>query len=554
MLVPASTGFDHPSFVKPAVLLLASALGGVAAFLTLAVICANLANLQLARAARRVHEVAIRLSLGCTRARLTRQMLTECVVLAVPGLLLALVIVQFAPAVESAMTPQLPFRVGFGTTADARLMMFTAAIALLAVGLFAMVPAWRASRVTSLTELIGAGRTTAGRPHRLRGVLMVSQLALSVVLLVNAGLFVRSLMVAREGDVGFDARNRLVISVNIGLQGYDAARGMRFYRDVIDRVRSHPGVEAAAWGFPVPFDTYGRTMALYVDGAVTRADDGATSTPSSVVSDGFVGALGMRLLSGRDFTAADTVGAPLAMIVSRTLASRLWPDGNALGRRARLNDAAGPEVTVVGIVANATFATIGDNDESRGYLALHQRFRGEQTLIVRTRDGSSTIVPAIKDIIADVDPALPTYGVSTLERNVDGGFASSRSAAALAGFFGTLALLISSIGLYALVAGAVAERTREIGVRLALGATPRAAMRLIMTDGARLGVIGLAIGLAGAMALARAVAGLLYGLSPMDPVTFLAVPILLIVVVLLATYLPARSTLKLDPMTVLRRD
>jgi hypothetical protein len=285
MIMPAAAGFDNPAFVKPKVLVLSSALSVFASLVTLLIICANLVNLQLARVGARAAEFAIRLSLGCSRARLTRQMLVESAVLAIPGAIIAAILLRTGIAIESYMVPHLQFRVGFATAPDARVVLFTAGTALFAILLFGLVPAVRASRNPSLAVLIGANRTAAGRPQRLRGMLVVSQLSLSVVLLVGAMLFVRSMLLARGADLGFDSRHRALMSVNVGLQGYDTTRGRRFYDDVLSRVRAMPSVASAAWAFPVPFDTYGRSVSLYVEGASTRSKDGTITVNATVASE-----------------------------------------------------------------------------------------------------------------------------------------------------------------------------------------------------------------------------------------------------------------------------
>ncbi len=311
MLMSARVGFDDPDYVKPGILALSSAMGLFGSLLILAIICANLANLQLARTAARAREMAIRLSLGCSRARLTRQLLVESVVLALPGCALALALLELNGITERYLVPKLQFEVGLGARVDHRVMLFTACVAIVGVVLFGLVPALRASRpdiVPPLTSGAAALRR-GGRPSRLRASLVVIQLALSVVLLVGGTLFVRSLLAARTADLGFDSRSRALVSMNVGLQAYDEARGRRFYDNVLARVRAMPGVAAAGFTHPVPFDTYGRTAPLYVDGLVSSAD-GTIAPSTSYASDGFVAALGLRLADGRDFTPADSANAP----------------------------------------------------------------------------------------------------------------------------------------------------------------------------------------------------------------------------------------------------
>jgi putative ABC transport system permease protein len=555
MLIPAGVGFDHPAYIKPGILVLSSALGLFGSLVILAIICANLANLQLARAAARARETAIRLSLGCSRSRLVRQLLVESAVLAVPGCAIALALLRINQTADRYLAPRLQFKVGLAAAPDARVLLFTAVVALLAVGLFGLVPALRASRAQVAPPPASGGvmRVSVGRPARLRRSLVVTQLALSVVLLAGGMLFVRSLLAARAMDLGFAPRDRALISFNVGLQGYDERRGQAFYDQALTQVRSLPGVADAALARPVPFDTYGQATAWYV-GDLANSRDGTMIIPTSVASDGLVTSLGFRLEDGRDFTPADSAGGAPVVIVSRAAASRLWPGRNPVGQQVRYGAADGPQVTVVGLVADARFGLIGDAPGGHIYLPLRQHYRDWQTLVVHTRGDAAAILPRLSQVVAGLDPALPTFGATTMEDAVSSGLSTSRSAAAIAGFFGVLALLISSVGLYALVAGAVVERTREIGVRMAIGCTPSGILGLMMRDGARLGAVGLGLGLLGAVGVARAMGGLLYGLSPRDPVTFVAVPLALGFVVLLATWLPARRAVRLDPVAALRSE
>jgi predicted permease len=556
-LVPGASGFDHPGFVKPRVLVLASAMGLFASIVTLLIICANLANMQLARTAARSHEFAIRLSLGCSRSRLARQLLAEALVLSVPGAIIAGAIVRLGPFLETFMVPHLQFRVGLGTEVDYRVALFTGAVAALAVLLFGLGPALRASRprlAPTSASVIGPRPRTSRQRGRIGGLLVVAQLAMSVVLLVGGTLFVRSLFIARSLDLGFQPSNRLLLSVNVGLQSYDEARGRRFYDDVLTRVGALPSVASVSWIFPVPFDTYGRGIGLFVDGARTNSKDGVIATNASFVSEGFTKTLGLRLRGGRDFALADSSGTPRVMIVSRSLGARLWPGRDPLGQRARRGGASGRELLVVGVVDDATFSSLGERSTEHAYVPLRQDYRDWQTLVVHTRGDPLLALPQVRAIVASVDPTLPTFGVMTLERSVESGFATSRMAASVAGFFAALALLIAAVGLYAVVAGTVAERTREIGVRLALGSTPGGVLRYIMGGGARLGAWGLLTGLVAAFAVAKLMSGLLYGLSPSDPITFALAPLTLALVVLIATYLPARRAVRLDPIAALRSE
>jgi predicted permease len=553
VVLPARSGFENPQFVPPRMLLLSSSLALFAVVLVLLVVCANLANLLLARVATRQRELAIRLSLGCSRARLLRQLLVEASVLAAPGALLGVALVFAGPALQQLMMPRLQFRVGIPAGADHRVVLFTAAVALLTVLLFGLAPALRASRpslVPSLKSAIGEARPR-GRVG-MRGALVVAQLALSVVLLTGGMLFVRSLLAARAVDVGFDPRGRVTLSVNPGLQGYDEARGRALYRDVLARVEALPGVVVAGWGFPIPFDTYGRGLTLFVDGVARSGERPGVEVSGSVVDVGFFAALGVPIVAGRGFAVGDSAGALGALVVSRALAARLWPGRDPVGRRVRLWSADGAELTVVGVAGDAKFASLSDAMPVHAYVPLRQNHRGWQSLVVHTRAEPEATLRQVRQAVAAVDPALATFGAMSMGQAMSNALNGPQSAASVAGAFGLAALLVAAVGLYALVAHLVAERTREIGVRVALGATPAGVQRLVLGRAGKLGLAGLAIGLGGGLAVARLMRGLLIGLSPHDPATFALVPLLLGAVVLAASWVPARRATRLDPSAALR--
>lgn len=555
-VLAAAVGFENPSIIKPQILVLSSALGIFGSLVVLAIICANLAVLQLARTASRAREIAIRLSLGCSRGRLARQLFVESLMMSAPGVALGAVMMRLASPLEPYFTPKLAFQVGLAPTADARVMLFTGAIAVAAVMVFGLIPAVRAGRFglgTHAASALGAGRSDVQRPSRTRSVLVASQLALAVMPLIAASLFVRSLSMADTVNLGFEPRDRVMVSMNVGLQGYDQARGLRFYEEVLRRTRMLPGVVAASFSYPAPFDTNDRAVRLYVEGRA-NSSDGTVGAQGTFVADDFIPALGLRLQAGRDFTPGDDADAPLAMVVSESLASRLWPGKSPVGQRARYGGASGPEVSVIGVVGDAKFAVIGEVSTTRAYLPLRQRYRDWETLVVHTRDTPASTLAALREVIAGIDPSLPPFGALTMEQAVTNGFFSSRMAVAIASFFGLLALLIASVGLYAVVARSVVERTQEMGVRIALGLTPRGVLAHLMRDGARLGLIGLAFGLAGGLGLARAMAGVLPGVSPADPLTFTVVPAALIVVVAIATFVPARRAARLDAAAALRTE
>jgi predicted permease len=565
LVIEGGAGFDNPSFLPPQLLVLVPALGMFGAVVILLIVCANLANLLLARAAARRREIAIRLSLGCSRSRLVRQLLAENAILTIPAALLGIAVLFVSPAVQRIMLPQLQFAVGMDVSPDYHVVLYTAGIAILAVLMFGLAPALRATRpalVPALKTAIGQMEGTSRGPG-MRGALVVTQLALSVTLLAGGTLFMRSLLAARSVDVGFDARNRIVMSVNPGLQGYDRDRTMAFYRDVVTRVRARPYVLDVSWGFPVPFDTYGRGVALYIEGVSRVAEKPTIGVAASLVDIGFFDAMGIRLAAGRDFNVGDTAGTPRVMIINRAMATRFWPGRDAIGQRARVGSIDGPEITVIGVAADARFASLGADASPYAYRALRQASRGStdrrdvygwETLVVHTRGDPLGAMQEIREVVATVDPALPTFGAMTMEQSVSNGLNNARMAAELSGAFAVIALVIAAVGLYAIVANIVTERTREIGVRMALGASSGAVRRLVIGRAGRFCAVGALLGIGGALVVTRLLRSLLNGLSPNDPAAFLVPPLALGAVALLASYLPARRATRVDPIAALRAD
>ncbi|HEV2180597.1 MAG TPA: ABC transporter permease, partial [Gemmatimonadaceae bacterium] len=557
VVVAARGGASNPTFSPPAVLVLGASLGEFAVITILLIVCANLGNLLLARGAARQHELAIRLSLGCSRARLVRQLLVEAAVLAAPGILLGGLALLGSDAIAKSQVPRLQFPVGFDVSPDAHVVLYTAAIGLLAIVCAGLAPALRASRPhlrSSLTTVIGE-RSGAESPRSragMRATLVVMQLAMSVVLLVGGGLFVRSLMNARGAELGFDPAQRVALSVNLGLDGYNEARGVAFIRDVLSRVRAMPSVAAASAGFPVPFDTYSRSVSLVIDGTAEAARRQPIGIEASTIEPQFFGTMGIGFRAGRDFDDGDSAGAPLRIIVNQAMARRFWPGRSAIGQQMRFDSITGPPVTVIGVVDDARVISMSAPVDPLAYVPLRQLYTGWMTIVAHTRGDPLGTLAAIRDAIAAADPALPAFGAETMSRSVDNALANEHVAATFAGFFGLAALIIAAVGLYGLVANVVAARTREIGVRVALGATPGRVISLVIGGAGRLAILGLAIGLAGALALGRVLGGLLVGLSPVDPLTFASVPVALAAVVFAASYIPARRATRIDPMHALR--
>lgn len=547
--VPAESGFEHPQFIEPMALARSLLLALLGSALTLCVVAANLIGLQVARARFRAREIAIRLSLGCSRSRLVRQLTTEAIVFSAPAVLCAALVVWCLPYFERAMIPAMPFRVGLELSPNGRIAAFTALVTAVAVLLVGLIPAIRATRPPGRFQ---ASMVTQ-RPRGIRAGLVAGQLALAILLLAGALLLGRSLMVARTADRGFDARDRLLASVNLSAQAYDAERARHFYDRTLGAVRRHPSVVAASWVFPAPFDTQDRKIALVAE---TDANAPAVRTEVSVVADDFESALGLKHVAGRGFAPTDSIGTARVLMVSESLAARLWGGSSPLGKTARLVSGgdSGPPLTVVGIVGDAEFQVLGGRNLDRAYLPLRQHHRDWQTLAVHTRADSSLAIPELRSLIASIDASVPVFGATSLDDAVVAGLSAPRAAAQASALFAALSLLIAAVGLYALIVATVVDRRQEIGVRLALGSTRRQMTIRLMRIGVRLALWSLVPGVAGAVLIGQMLAGMLFGVPALDPIALFVAPATLLVIVLVVTFLPARQAANLDPLSVLRSE
>jgi predicted permease len=555
-LISARTAFDNPSWTPPRMLLLASSLAMFAVMLILLIASANVANLMLARASARTREVAVRLALGASRVRLVRQFMTESMIIALLGGVGGMLLTLAGKPFQTAMVPKLQFQVGLDTSVDQRVLLFTTLATLATVLLFGLAPGWQATRTNLVPALKNAGsQATVGRRRfQLRDILVIGQVALSLVLLVGGGLFLRSLSGAQDVDVGFPVQSRALLSVNPELQGWSAERTQAFYRQVVRNVEALAEVQSASWAFPVPFDTYGRGFTLYVDGISTNQQDQTIGVSGSVVDTKYFATLGTPLVQGREFTEQDDANAPLVMVVNHAAAVRLWPGKEPVGQKGRLGDASGTEVVVVGVARTGKYNTLGESPLPYVFMPLRQHNRGWMTLVVQTRGDAARALPALKEQIRALDPTLPVFGVMTMEQNVASARNIALNAATLAGVFGAIALILALVGIYGVVAFSVAQRTREVGIRMALGATTTNVLQDVLGRAGILAGLGIVLGLIGALAVSRLLAGLLYGVSAYDTLTFVAVPVALVIATLAASYIPARRATRISPMVALRSE
>jgi putative ABC transport system permease protein len=549
----------YPQLVSVAGLLLA------VVAMVLLIACANVANLLLARASGRRREIAVRLALGASRFRLVRQLLTESVMISFAGGLVGLLIASWTiDLLKTTTPPDGMFAFTLDYHLDWRVLAFTFALSIATGVFFGLAPALQASRpdlVPSLKDEVSAA-TLGGRRFTLRNVLVVAQVALSLVLLIGAGLFLRSLNNAQGINPGFDAGKILDAQLNINLLRYTAIQGREFYRNVVERVEALPGVESATLTRIVPLSGSNRTSSFLIFGQggpndVNRSEgtgeDPQTrnSVNTNVVGLNYFQTLGIPLRSGRDFSPQDNEKAPLAIVVNEAFVRRHLSGQSALGQRVSFRGDQGPWSEIIGVVGDSKYRTLGEAPRPVVYLPLAQNHETGMTLHVRTSGDPKMMATAVRGEIQALDPNL-AVNLQTLQEVLVGSLFAARMGAVLLAIFGSLALLLAGIGLYGVMSYAVSRRTREIGIRMALGAQTGNVLRLVLKDGLMLVTVGVSAGLLVAFALTRLIASFLYGVSPLDWITFVAIPVVLGAVALLASYLPARRASKVDPIIALR--
>jgi len=528
--------------------------------LVLLVACVNVANLLLARATVRNKEFAVRAALGAGRIRLVRQLLTESILLAVlGGLSGAMVGLWASNLLGSIRLPgDLPIRFDFHF--DWRVFAFTFAFAMLAGLVVGLVPALRASRADINDALREGGRSSrsfgtggAGR-HRLHNALVVAQVAGSLVLLVAAGLFVRSLQQAKKMELGFQPDHVLNLSMDPVEQGYDEARAKGFYEELQRRVRALPGVVSASYAYSVPMGYYSIGARVLVEGREQRPGEQLPAAGYNVVDDAYFGTMRTKILRGRAIAKADTEGSRRVAVINEWMARKLWPNEDAIGKRFALKDKESQFIEVVGVAQNGKYQFSLEDPQMYFYLSLAQDFRSTRVLQVRTAGAPEAMAGPVQAEIRTLDAGLPVYDVITMEQSLNGGngFFLLSMGAWFAAVLGMLGLVLAVVGVYGVVSYAASQRTHEIGIRMALGAQRSNILRLILVQGFSLILIGMALGLAAAYGLGRVLANFLYGVKPADPLTFGGVSLLLTIVALVACYLPARRATRVDPMVALR--
>jgi putative ABC transport system permease protein len=526
-------------------------LGAVGCVLLVA--CANVANLLLQRAATRQKETAIRLAMGATPRRLIQQLLTESLLLAfsggVLGALVALWSVDFLVTFSPVTFPSF-----VKLTLDARVLGFSLSISVLTGLLFGLAPALQATRPALNEVLKDAGRGSSGGSSRLLGSLVVSEIALALVLLVGAGLMIRSLQRLQAVDPGFDSERLLTMRFNLPVQKYPRAQIDVFTQQLRERLRALPGVQTVALSSDLPLS--GDTSA----GPVELEGQTAVPTTSEIrmfrhrVTPGFFATLGIPLVKGRDFGADDQAQAPNVVIVSEDLARRYWPGQDPIGKRLREEGADNPWWSIVGVAADVKYRGLPQNPNADPdvYFPLVQRPANTLSLAVRTEADPASLTAAIRSQLQKLDPDLPVFNITTMAQQVARQTTQARFSTWLLSIFGGLALVLAAVGIYSVMAYAVEQHTREIGIRMALGAQAGDVLKLVIGQGMKLALLGVALGLGAALALTQLMTRLLFGVAAADPLTYAVIAAALSLVALLACWLPARRATRVDPLVALR--
>jgi len=519
--------------------------------LVLLIACANIANLLLTRAAARRQEIAVRLALGASRLRLIRQLLTESVLLAVLGAALGWLLAWWAKDLLLMWRPSGRGQLQAHLEMDWRVFGFTAAVALLTGILFGLAPALSATRVELTPVLKENSRGARGSLSRFGKSLVVAQVAVSLLLLVGAGLFIRTLHNLQSVELGFNPENLLLFRVDPRPKGYKGEEVNRLYEQMVERFEAVPGVRSATLSEYALLTSSGRRGPAYVEGRapLSRAENNVYQQRARW---NYFDVMQIPLLAGRSFTPQDDGRAPKVAVINQTMARKFFGEESPVGRRFGFKQDKGGEIEVVGVVRDAKYEGPRDEPPSVAYIPYPQESLGQATFALRTAGDLGQVVEAVRGAVREVDKDLPVFSVKTQVELADEALGRERLFAWLTGVFGLLALLLASIGLYGVMSYAVAERTHEIGLRMALGASQGQILRQVIGQGTFLTIIGIVIGLAAALALTRFITSYLFGVSAMDPPTFLAIGALLAVIALVACYLPARRAAKVDPMTALR--
>ena len=533
-------------------------LGAVAVVLLIA--CANVANLLLARAASRRKEIALRTALGASRGRLVRQLMTESVLVSAVGGLIGLGLAAWGVDLLIASAPDSIPRIQ-EVGVDARVVGFTALVSLATGLLFGLVPALRASRAPLNDALKEGGRAGGGGVHGFAGrALVVSEVALSLVLLIAAGLLIHSFTRLQDVAPGFDSSRLLTFRLSLPESRYTTfQKGQSFFDEFFTGLRRRPGVRGVAAINALPFSGFGGSRSFHIEGREEKRPEDQTEEQLRIVTDGYFAAMGIPIVTGREFTERDALNQPRVAVVNDAMAKKHWPHESPIGKRVSFSTNEPHWYEIVGVAGNIKHRALEAVDRPELYVPYRQPLFAGWTVrpmyvIARTSADPASIVAIARHEIARVDPDQPISDVRTMDERIGRSLSSRRFSMVLLALFAGLALTLAAVGIYGIVAYSVTERTHEIGVRVALGAQRRDVMAMVVGQGMTMTIVGTAIGVAASAALARLMSSLLFGVSAVDPVTFVAIPLLLIAVALAACYVPARRAMRVDPLETLRSE
>jgi len=528
--------------------------------LVLLIACANVSNLLLARAASRRKEIALRTALGASRGRLVRQLMTESGLIALAGGVLGLVVASWSMDLLIGLAPDTIPRLR-EVTLDRRVVGFTALVSVATGALFGIVPALRASGAALNEVLKDGGRRGESAMHRRAGwLLVVSEVALSLVLLIGAGLLVHSFARVQNVEPGFDARGMLTLRLALPESRYTTfEQGDRFFDALFAAQRARPGVEAVAAANALPFSGVGGSRTFHIEGREPKRPEDQPEEQLRIVTDGYFQTMRIPVVKGREFTDRDRLSAPRVAVVNEALARKHWPGETAVGRRIAFSRDEPHWYEIVGVVANIKHRGLDAADRPELYVPYRQPLFSNWTvrpmqLVVRTAGDPLIAASTVRQDVVRIDAEQPISDVRTMDDRIGRSLAARRFNMVLLAVFASLALTLAGIGIYGIVAYAVTERTHEIGVRLALGAQRRDVMAMIVAQGMAMAAAGAAVGVVSALLLTRVMTSLLFGVSAADPVTFAAIPLLLAAVAFVACYAPARRATRVDPLVALRTE
>jgi predicted permease len=525
--------------------------------LILLIACANVANLMLARAAARRKEIGIRLALGASRVRLVRQLLTESLLLSLLGGGFGLLLAYWVTDLMQGFVPVLQYNIVENFFAlDSRALIFTLVISVATGLIFGLAPALHSSNpevVPILKGDLNTNQRRKGRRLSLRPTLVVVQVALSLAVLVCGGLFIKSFRQAQTMDPGFGTKNALIASLDPELVGYDTDRSRNFFKQAIERASSLPGVEAVATTRLLPLgDSSNSNGPILKEGETLARGSAGRTIMTTTISSGYFRAMDIPILDGRDFDDRDQAKAQRVVIVNQQMANTLWPGESAVGKRIFIGAESRDAIEVVGVVKTGKYNTLAEDPKPFFYYPMSQRRPGSMALVMRTNVDPRGLAGSLRKEVQNIDRSVPVSSVKTMTEHLTYALWAPDMAASLSLAFGVIAILLSAVGLYSVMAYVVSQRTREVGIRMALGANRADVLKMITVQGMRLAVLGVAIGLLLSLGLARALSSLLIGVSGYDVTTFVIVSALLVLVALIACYLPARRATKIDPLVALR--